>query len=65
MGKGAISIGAACVLGGLFGVYKVVINPEVTNWLLVHLAVLILIGILLIGFNKEEDKIEKRKDIKE
>ena len=63
MSKGAIAIGIACILAGFWWSYKVVSTPETPNWLLIHLSVLILVGVLLIGFSKEEQKIEQRKDI--
>lgn len=63
MAKGAIAIGVVCILAGLYWAYKVVSTPETPNWLLIHLSVLILVGVLLIGFNKEEQKVEQRKDM--
>ena len=64
MGKGAILIGIACVLAGVYWAYKVISSPEVPNWLLIHLSVLIIVGMGLIALNKEEGKIEQRKDLK-
>jgi hypothetical protein len=63
MGKGAIAIGIACILAGVYWAYKVISMPETPNWLLIHLSVLISVGIGLIIFNKAESKIEQRKDI--
>ena len=63
MGKGAIAIGIICIIAGLWWVYEVLIS-DATNWLLIHLSVLIGVGIALIIFNKAEDKIEQRKDLK-
>ena len=63
MGKGAIIIGAACILAGLYWAYEVISTPETPNWLLIHLSVLIGVGIALIVFFRAEDKIEERKDI--
>ena len=64
MAKGAILIGIICILAGLYWAYNVVTNPEYPIFLLIHLSILIGIGITLIVFNKEEQKIEQRKDIK-
>ena len=63
MGKGAIVIGTICILAGAYWAYGVITSPEVPNWLLIHLSVLIIVGIGLIALNKEEDKIEERKDL--
>ena len=63
MGKGAIAIGIICILAGILGAYEVLIS-EASNWILIHLFILIGIGIALIVFYKQEDKIEQRKDIK-
>jgi len=63
MGKGAIAIGAVCILAGLYWVY-VVLTSDAPNWLLIHLSILIAVGIGLIVFFRAEDKIEERKDIK-
>ena len=64
MGKGAIVIGIICILAGVYWAYKVIASPDVPNWLLIHLSVLIIVGIGLIVLNKEENKIEERKDLK-
>jgi len=64
MAKGAIAIGIVCILAGLYWAYEVVSTPETPNWLLIHLTVLIGVGIGLIVFNKAEEKIEERKDLK-
>tara|TARA_Y100000310_G_scaffold345263_1_gene463203 strand:+ start:3111 stop:3320 length:210 start_codon:yes stop_codon:yes gene_type:complete len=64
MGKGAIAIGIVCILAGLYWVYKVITSPDAPLWLLIHLSILIGVGIALIIFFKEENKIEQRKDIK-
>ena len=64
MGKGAIIIGIICILAGLYWAYEVIISSEAPNWLLIHLSVLIGVGIGLIVFNKAEEKIEQRKDLK-
>ncbi|GAH03450.1 unnamed protein product [marine sediment metagenome] len=64
MGKGAIWIGIALIILGIFLAYEVITSTEAPNWLLIHLLVLIGIGIGLIVFFRAEDKIEKRKDIK-
>ena len=64
MGKGAIAIGIIFILAGIYWIYRVISNSEIPNWLLIHLAVLIGVGIGLIIFNKAENIIEQRKDIK-
>jgi len=64
MGKGAIVIGVICILAGLYWAYEIISSPENPNWLLIHLSVLIGVGIALIVLNKEEGKIEERKDLK-
>jgi ABC-type nickel/cobalt efflux system permease component RcnA len=63
MGKGAIAIGIVCILAGLYWTYEVITSPDVPNWLLIHLSILIITGIGLIVFFREENKIEQRKDI--
>ena len=65
MGKGAIAIGIACIIAGIYWAYLVISSAETPNWLLIHLSVLIGVGVGLIIFNKEEAKVEQRKDIKE
>ena len=64
MGKGAIAIGVVCILAGLYWAYEVITTPDIPNWLLIHLIVLIGVGVGLIIFFKEEDIIEQRKDLK-
>ena len=64
MGKGAIAIGVICILAGLYWSYNVITNPEFPMFLLIHLSVLIGVGVGLIVFFREEDKIEERKDLK-
>jgi hypothetical protein len=64
MGKGAIIIGIACIIAGIYWSYEVLSDPEVPNWLMIHLSMLLIIGIGLIIFNKAESIIEQRKDIK-
>jgi len=60
MGKGAIYIGILLILFGIFLFY-------ITKFFLVGIiygAISIIIGICLIIFYREEDKLEERKDIK-
>ena len=64
MGKGAILIGIVCIITGVLGAYAVISSAETPNWLLIHLSVLIGVGIALIVLNKEEEKVEQRKDLK-
>tara|TARA_Y100000310_G_C20527440_1_gene736774 strand:+ start:367 stop:570 length:204 start_codon:yes stop_codon:yes gene_type:complete len=64
MGKGAIIIGIVMILFGFYWVYEVLSDPEIPNFLLIHLSFFIAIGIGLIVFFKAENKIEERKDIK-
>jgi hypothetical protein len=64
MGKGAITIGILFLLLG-FIVSIIIIVSEAPLWFLLHPGVLFLfiVGIGLVIFNKEENKIEQRKDI--
>ena len=62
MGKGAIAIGVGCIILGVWLAYKVLVS-ETPNWLLIHVSVLIGVGIGLVVLNKQEDKIEQRKDL--
>lgn len=64
MGKSAIGMGIAIIIFGVWLTFKV-LSPEIPLWVLIYPLVTIGIGIGLIIFNKEEDKIEKRKDLKE
>lgn len=63
MGKGAISAGIVFIIFGIWLLTKTCLAKE--KWLLLYPLVIIAIGIALIIFNKEEDKIEQRKDFKE
>lgn len=54
-------IGLILVLGGIF---FIVLGSITTWWMIIYGIPLIIIGIVII-FNKTEDKIEKRKDLKE
>ena len=58
MGKGAIILGIVFMIGGivLFSFLNIVA--------MIYGAVITIIGIALIVFYKEEDKIEQRKDLK-
>ncbi len=67
MGKGAIFIGIALILLGIWGVFKI-LSSNASNgeliWILIYPLFSIGIGIALIIFYKAEDKIEERKDVK-
>ena len=63
MTKGAIVIGIVCILIGVWLTYKL-LNSEEPFWLIIYLVILIGVGIGLIVFNKAEEKIEERKDLK-
>ena len=63
MGKGAIWIGIAFILFGIWLISKILSSTE-PIWLLIYPLFSIGIGIALIIFYKEEGKIEQRKDIK-
>jgi len=63
MGKGAIFIGIALILLGIFGVFKI-LSSSTSIFILIYPLLSIGIGTALIIFYKEEDKIEERKDLK-
>jgi len=63
MGKSAIFIGIALILLGIFGVFKI-LSSNTSIFILIYPLLSIGIGIALIIFYKEEDKIEERKDLK-
>jgi hypothetical protein len=63
MAKGAIIIGIGLVLIGIWGVVKI-FSLETPFWVLLYPLFSIGIGIALIVLNKEEGKIEQRKDLK-
>ncbi len=64
MGKGAIWMGIAFILFGLWLAYEIILD-ETSLWILLYPLLSIGIGIGLIVLYKEEDIIEKRKDLKE
>ncbi len=63
MGKGAIWIGIAVIAFGLWLTFKL-IEESVPPWVLIYPLVIVGTGIGLIVFYKEEDRVEKRKDLK-
>ena len=63
MGKGAIWIGAALILFGIWLLFKL-LSSNVPILILIYPIASIGIGIALIMLYKEEDKIEERKDLK-
>ncbi len=68
MGKGAIWIGMAFIVFGIWLCFKILssdISDSELIWILIYPLFSIGIGIALIIFYKEEGKIEQRKDLKE
>ncbi len=63
MGKGAIAIGIICIILGAWIIFKI-FSSNTPLWVAVYPLILIILGIGLIIFFKEEEKVEQRKDIK-
>jgi len=63
MGKGAIWIGIASIIFGIWLFFKIIYS-NVPYLILIYPIAAIGIGIALIVLYKEEDKIEERKDLK-
>lgn len=63
MGKGAIWIGAALILFGIWLLFEL-LSSNVPILIMIYPLASIGIGIALIILYKEEDKIEERKDLK-
>jgi len=63
MGKGAIWLGTAIILFGIWLSFKIISKGE-PLFVLIYSLFAIGIGIALIIFYKEESKIEERKDLK-
>jgi len=63
MGKGAIWIGMILIVFGIWLFFKI-LNSNTPFLVLIYPIAIIIIGISLILFYKEEDKIEERKDLK-
>lgn len=56
-------MGVAIVLFGIWLTFEV-LSPDIPLWVLIYPLVIIGIGMGLIVFYNEEDRIEKRKDLK-
>ncbi len=63
MAKGAIWIGIGLIILGVWGFFKI-FSSDIPVLVLIYPLFSIGIGIALIIFYKEEDKIEERKDLK-
>ena len=64
MAKGAILTGLLTIVFGL-GIFSLVLKePNAQIWVFVYPIIIIIIGISIIIFRKEESKIEQRKDLK-
>jgi len=63
MGKGAIFIGMAFIIFGIWLTY-IVLTGSAPIWVLIYPLISIGIGIALIILYDQENKIEQRKDIK-
>lgn len=64
MSKGAIVVGIALIILGIWIVAEIVADAEAPLFILIYPAIMIIVGIAMIILNKEEDKVEQRKDIK-
>ncbi len=64
MGKGAIWIGMVFIVFGIWLGFKI-LSSNVSIFILIYPLLSVGIGIALIVFYKEEEKIEQRKDLKE
>ncbi|MBU0957195.1 MAG: hypothetical protein KKF56_00105 [Nanoarchaeota archaeon] len=59
MGKGAIITGIICIVIGLI----IILSTIWSTWVfLIHGGALLILGLVLIIFNREENKLEKRRD---
>ena len=63
MSKGAIVIGVAIIILGIWIVLEVIAD-DAPLFILIYPTIMVALGIAMIVLNKEEDKIEQRKDIK-
>ena len=64
MSNGAIVTGVAIIIFGIWITTKVLADTSAPLFVLIYPAIIIIIGITLIILNKEEEKVEQRKDIK-
>ena len=62
MSKGAIIIGVVLLALGTWISLEVLTGEKAPIFLIIYPAIMIGIGIALIALNKEEDKVEQRKD---
>jgi hypothetical protein len=62
MSKGAIVIGVALIILGIWISLEVIADTSAPLFILIYPAIMIAIGIAMIILNKEEDKVEQRKD---
>jgi phosphate/sulfate permease len=63
MSKSAIAIGIILTILGLWISLKIITSDEAPLLVLIYPAIMIGLGIAMIILNKEESKIEQRKDI--
>ena len=64
MSKGVIVTGVAIIILGIWIALEVAADNEAPLFILIYPAIMIIVGIAMIILNKEEDKVEQRKDIK-
>ena len=64
MSKGVIVTGVAIIILGIWIALEVAADNEAPLFILIYPAIMIIVGLAMIILNKEEDKIEQRKDIK-
>jgi uncharacterized membrane protein YiaA len=64
MSKGAIVVGVAIIILGIWISLEVIADTEAPIFILIYPIIMIGLGIAMIILNKEEDKVEQRKDIK-
>ena len=63
MSKSAIAVGIILTLLGLWISLKIITSDETPLLVIIYPAIMIALGIAMIILNKEESKVEQRKDI--
>ena len=64
MARESIYLGIIITFVGIWLSTKVILSQTTPLFVLIYTVIIILVGIGIIAFHKEEDKIEQRKDIK-